>query len=131
MSWASRSALAWRDLYSVSSLAASPEAARVVEFGLDAVAAMIQRLQHGAVDAEVREHAHQDDEGDGDPEFRLGEHLSLSFNVASTALFTERRSGATPVSRCTIAIAASEAMLRTLLIAASRVAPMVFSASAS
>jgi len=40
-------------------------------------------------------------------------------------------SGSTPVSRCTIALAASAAMPRTLLIALSRVDAMVFSASAS
>src|SRR3984893_17201047 len=107
------------------------EATGVVELGLDAVAAMVQRLEHGAVDAEVSEHPHQDDEGDGDPEFRFFEHQDYPFKEASTALLTVLRSGARPVSRCTIAMAASEAMLRTLLIAASRVAAMVFSASAS
>ena len=107
------------------------EAAGVVEFGLDAVAAMIERLQHRAVDAEIGEHAHQDDEGDGDPEFRFGEHRSYPFKDASTALSTDLPSGDTPVSRCTMAAAASAAMPRTLLIAASRVEAMVFSASAS
>src|ERR1700681_3867347 len=107
------------------------EAARVVELGLDTLAATIERLQHGAVDAEIREYAHQDDEGDGDPEFRFGEHQSYPFKDASTALFTDLPSGSTPVSRCTIAAAASAAMPRTFFIAASRVAAMVFSASAS
>ena len=107
------------------------EAAGVVELGLDAVAAMIERRQHGAVDAEIGEHAHQDDEGDGDPEFRFGEHRAYPFKDASTALSTDLPSGGTPVSRCTIAAAASAAMPRTLLIAASRVEAMVFSASAS
>ena len=107
------------------------EPAGVVEFGLDAVAAVIERCQHRAVDAEIGEHAHQDDEGDGDPEFRFVEHRHYPFKDASTALFTASPSGITPVSRCTIAAAASAAMPRTLLIAASRVAAMVFSASAS
>src|SRR5258707_7184100 len=107
------------------------EAARIVEFGLDALAAMIERLQHGAMDASIGEHAHQDDEGDGDPEFRFVDHRRYPFKEVSTARFVVLPSGSTPVSRCTIAAAASAAMLRTLLIAASRVAAMVFSASTS
>src|ERR1700730_3476572 len=51
--------------------------AGVVEFGLDALAAMIERLQYGAVDADIGEDAHQDKEGDGDPEFRFGEHVVI------------------------------------------------------
>src|SRR5450631_2580219 len=92
---------------------------------------MIERLQHRAVNAEVSEHSHQDDEGNGDPEFRFGEHRTYPFKDASTALSTDLPSGSTPVSRCTIAAAASAAMPRTLLIALSRVDAMVFSASAS
>src|SRR6202171_3700391 len=107
------------------------EAAGVVEFGLDPVAAVIERCQHGAMDADIAEHAHQDDEGDGDPEFRFGEHRHYPFKDASTALPTDLPSGSRPVSRCTIAEAASAAMPRTLLIAVSRVAAMVFSAWAS
>src|ERR1700676_1808096 len=107
------------------------EAARVVELGLDALAATIERLQHGAMDAEIREYAHQDDEGDGDPEFRFGEHQDYPFKDASTAPSIALPSGTTPVSRCTIAAAASAAMPRTLRIAASRVAAMAFSASTS
>ena len=58
MSWASRSALAWRALYSRQQLGGLVlEAAGVVEFGLDALAAMIERRQHGAMDAEIGEHA--------------------------------------------------------------------------
>src|SRR5258708_28930226 len=107
------------------------EAARIVEFGLDALAAAIERLQHGAMDAEIAEQAHQDDEGDGDPEFPFEEHRHYSFKETSTARPVVLPSGCTPVSRCTIAAAASAAMLRTLLIAPSRVAAMVFSASMS
>src|SRR6185437_11300841 len=107
------------------------EAARVVQFGLDAVAAMIERRQHRAVDAEIGEYTEQDDEGDGDPEFRFGEHQACPFKEALTALSTVLPSGNAPVNRCTIAAAASLAMPRTLLIAAVRVAAMVFSASAS
>src|SRR5258707_1167714 len=107
------------------------EAAGIVEFGLDALAATIERLQHGAMDAEIGEQAHQDDEGDGDPEFRFEEHRHYPFKEASTARSVVLPSGSTPVRRCTIAAAASAAMLRTLLIAASRVAAMVFSASTS
>ena len=50
------------------------DAKGVVEFAPDAVAAVIERFQHGAMDAEIDEDADQDDEGDGDPEFRFGEH---------------------------------------------------------
>src|SRR5258708_35491917 len=92
---------------------------------------MIERLQHGAVNAEIGEHAHQDDESDGDPEFRFVEHRNYPFNDASTALSTALPSGMMPVSRCTMAAAASAAMPRTLRMAASRVEAMVFSASAS
>jgi len=48
------------------------EAAGVVEFGLDAVAATIERLHHAAWDADIDENAHQDDKGDRDPGFRFG-----------------------------------------------------------
>src|SRR5260370_25847677 len=107
------------------------EAAGVVEFGVDAFAAAIEGLQHRAVDAEIGEHAHQDDKGDGDPEFRFVDHRRYPFKDASTALSTALPSGARPVSRCTMAAAASAAMPRTLRIAASRVDPIVLSASAS
>ena len=86
MSWASRSAVARRALYSASSSGRLfLETAGVVEFGLDAVAAMVECFQHRAVDAEIGEHAHQDDEGNGDPEFRFGEHRTYPFKDASTA----------------------------------------------
>src|ERR1700689_3786594 len=107
------------------------EAAGIVEFGLDTFAAMIERRQHRAVNTDIGDYAPQDDEANGDPEFRFGEHRAYPFKVASTARPTDAPSGATPVSRCTIAAAASVAMPRTLLIAASRVEAMVFSASAS
>src|SRR5258707_112883 len=68
---------------------------------------------------------------DGDPEFRFEEHRHYPFKEASTARSVVLPSGSPPVRRCTIAAAASAAMLRTLLIAASRVAAMVFSASTS
>src|ERR1700686_3308121 len=92
---------------------------------------MIERRQHRAVDAEIAKYPHQDDEGDGDPEFRFGEHRHYPFKDASTAISTDLPSGSRPVSRFTIAEAASAAMPRTLLIAVSRVAAMVFSAWAS
>ena len=75
MSWASRSAGGVAGLVFRQQLGGlALEAAGVVEFGLDALAAMIERFQHGAVNAKIGKHAHQDDESDGDPEFRLGEH---------------------------------------------------------
>src|ERR1700727_1871848 len=107
------------------------EAAGIVEFGLDAFAAMIERSQHRSMNADISEYAHQDDEANGDPEFRFGEHRAYPFKVASTACPTDAPSGATPVSRWTMAAAASVAMPRTFLIAASRVEAMGFSASAS
>src|ERR1700751_4263769 len=103
----------------------------VFEFGPDALAAMVERGQYGPVNSHIGEQAHQDDEGDRDPEFRLGEHRSYPFKDESTARSTDLPSGATPVSRCTRAAAASAATPRTLLIAFWRVAAMVFSASFS
>src|ERR1700678_3326030 len=107
------------------------EAAGVVEFAPDAVAAVIERRQHGAVNAVIDEHADQDDEGDGDPEFRFGEHRFYPYKYAATAWSSDLPSADTPVSRCTIAAAASAAMPRTLPIAVRRVEAMVVSASAS
>src|SRR5262249_9215394 len=84
-----------------------------------------------AVNSHIGEDAHQDDEGDGDPEFRFGEHLSYPFKVESTARSTDLLSGATPVSRCTIAAAASAAMPRALVIALGGGGAIGFPASAS
>jgi hypothetical protein len=50
------------------------QTAGVVELGLDALGAVVERGQHGTVNAEPGKHRHQDDEGNGDPGFRLGEH---------------------------------------------------------
>src|SRR6185436_3902805 len=49
----------------------------VVKFGLDAFAAMIERRQHRLVDAEIGKQHEEDDEGDRNPGFRLGEHPSI------------------------------------------------------
>src|SRR5207302_9804053 len=49
----------------------------VVKFGLDALGAVIERRQHRLVDAEIGKQRQQDDEGNRDPGFRLGEHPSI------------------------------------------------------
>jgi len=65
------------------------------------------------MDAQISEQAHQDDEGYGDPEFRFETTSQLSLQGGVTARFVVLPSGCTPVSRCTIAAAASAAMPRT------------------
>src|SRR5258705_10560016 len=83
------------------------------------------------MDAEIGEQAHQDNEGDGDPEFRFEEHRHYPFKEASTARSVVLPSRSTPVRRCTIAAAASAARLPTLLIAAPPAAAMAFLAPTS
>ncbi len=51
------------------------EARRVVELGLDAVGAMVERSHRLLEDPEIAEHDHQDHEGNGDPGFRIEEHI--------------------------------------------------------
>ena len=105
--------------------------AGVIEFGLDASRAMIERLEDLLVHAEIGEAGHQDHERDGGPECLRQTPSAQPFSVASTAVSTALASGATPESRCTMAAAASVAIERTLPIAVVRVAAIDFSASAS
>ena len=49
--------------------------ARLVELGLDAGAAMVERLDDLLVGADIDEHADEQHEGDGDPGFRLLQDL--------------------------------------------------------
>src|SRR5262249_59304965 len=53
------------------------EAARLVELGLDAVPPIVDAFDHAPVHAEIAEHANENDEGDGDPEFSF-EHWGFS-----------------------------------------------------
>jgi hypothetical protein len=56
----------------------SLDPAGLVELRLDAVAAIIDALQHELVHAEIAEHAHEEDEGDGNPELGFEHRLTLS-----------------------------------------------------
>src|SRR5262249_40872753 len=108
------------------------EAARLVELAADAGGALVERVQEELVDAEVDQYADEDHEGDGDPGFGFSEHLCPQrLSTSATAASTSRLAGADPVRRCTIAPAASVAMPLTLVMAADRRAPEVFSASAT
>ncbi|MGY4499080.1 hypothetical protein ACVWYH_003011 [Bradyrhizobium sp. GM24.11] len=51
------------------------EARRVVELGLDAVGAMVERIHRLLEDPEIAKQDHQNHEGDGDPGFRIEEHI--------------------------------------------------------
>src|SRR5215470_3595032 len=106
------------------------EPARLVELGLYAIAARVDALHQRLVHAEIAEHAHEDDEGDGNPEFGFEHRLSQRLSTLLTASVTSWAAGAVPVSRSTIAAAASLAMPRTFAMAADRVVAIVFSASA-
>ena len=53
------------------------------------LAAMVERGQNRSMNSNIGEDAHQDDEGDGDPEFRFGEHQGYPFKDESTARSTE------------------------------------------
>src|SRR4051812_13281797 len=94
------------------------QAASLVEFGLDALAALIESLEQGPAAACVNDDSDEDEKGDGDPEFRLFEHgCPQAERVRSSVASTAARSGAWPVSRSTMAVAASAAMPRTLAMA--------------
>ena len=103
------------------------EAKRLVELGFDPVAALVDELDHHLVHAEIDEPAEKDHEGHRYPEFGVElEHLGPQrLRASATAAATmSRLAGAMPISRSTIAAAASVAMPRTLAIAADLVAAM-------
>ncbi len=54
------------------------EAARLVELGPDTGAALVERVEDHLVRAEIDQHAKEDDEGDGHPEFGSPHELCLS-----------------------------------------------------
>src|SRR5207237_589737 len=107
------------------------EAKRLVELGLDAGAALVERVENAAVQAHIDRDGDENDESDRDPEFGVDHRSPHRLTLASTALSTAARAGCEPISRSTIAAAASTAMPRTLASAACLVAPIVFSASLS
>src|SRR6478735_1043415 len=107
------------------------ELASLVKFGLDARRAVVERLCDHPMHAEIAQQANEQDEGKGNPGFRLHQHGYEPFSAAATAAATVFSLGALPIRRSTIARVASSAMLRTLPMAACLVAAMVFSASAS
>src|SRR4029078_13244451 len=103
------------------------ELASLVKFGLDARRAVVERLCDHPMHAEIAQQANEQDEGKGNPGFRLHQHDCESLSASATVFSL----GALPIRRSTIARVASSAMLRTLPMAACLVAAMVFSASAS
>src|SRR5262245_65785106 len=86
------------------------EPARFVEFRLDAVAAVVDALHQRLVHAEIAEHGDKDDERGGDPEFGFEHGVPQRLSTLPTASATSWLAGAVPVSRWTIAAAASLAM---------------------
>src|SRR5262249_9144395 len=106
------------------------EPARLVELCLDAFPPVVDTLEQELVRPEITEHADEDDKGDRDPELGFNHWLPQRLSALLMAAAPSPPAGAMPVSRSTIAPAASPAMLRTFPIAADRVPAMVFSASA-
>src|SRR6266567_3806203 len=102
---------------------------RLVELTLDLVAALIERGEDHAMRPDVAEQRHEHEEGDADPE--LGFEHGYPSSASSTAALTAESAGTAPISRSTIAAAASTAIACTLAMAADLVAAMVRSAAAS
>src|SRR5262245_3349899 len=110
------------------------ELARFVELGADAAGTIIQRLRHHVMHAEIAQEAYEDDECDRHPGFRLTQQFhgsSYLLRTSATAASIALSAGALPVSRSTIALAASVAMPCTFAIAVCLVPAMVFSAAAN
>src|SRR5262249_11134927 len=76
------------------------------------------------------QHADEGHEGDRHPGFGFEHGVAQFFRTDATAASTSSDVGVAPISRSTIALAASVAMPRTLAIAADLRSPMTFSASA-
>src|SRR5262245_10478670 len=106
------------------------EPACLVELRFDAFPPVVDTLEQALVRPEITEHADEDDKGDRDPELGFKHWLPQRLSARLMASATSSPPGAMPVSRSTIAPAASLAMLRTFPIAADRVPAIVFSASA-
>src|SRR5262249_57666096 len=90
----------------------------------------VDTVEKGLGRQKIPEHADEDDKGDRDPELGFKHWLPQRLSALLMASATSSPAGAMPVSRSTIAPAASPAMLRTFPIAADRDPAMVFSASA-
>src|SRR5262249_25048477 len=106
------------------------EAACLVELAPDAIAALIDTVEHDLLDAEIDQHADEGQKRDRHPGFGFKHRIAQLLRTAPTAASTSGCAGATPISRSTIAPAASAAMPRTFVIAADFRSAMVFSASA-
>src|SRR5215471_48454 len=110
------------------------ELTRFVELGADATGTIVQRLRHHIVHAEISQEAYEDGECDRHPGFRLTQQFHGSrylLRTSATAASITLSAGALPVSRSTIALAASVAMPCTFVIAVCLVPAIVFSASAN
>src|SRR5215510_6283390 len=85
--------------------------------------------------AQIGQDAQEDHECNGHPSFRIAQQFHCLFrqllSASLTAATTVVSAGAVPISRSTMALAASAAMLRTFAMAACLVPAMTFSASAS
>src|SRR4029079_19243250 len=90
-----------------------PQAPRLVEFGLDADAALVERVEDLLVGAGIEQHAEEKHEGDRDPEFRLFDRFhrpaSYRLSASATAASTVLPVGVVPTSRCTMVAAVSTA----------------------
>src|SRR5262249_56154540 len=84
-----------------------------VELGLDAGGAAVQPVEDHPVGADLHQHADEDHECDREPEMGVGEDVQHGgpsgqrLSTASTAALTVDPGALTPVSRDTIAAAAS------------------------
>src|SRR6478736_293867 len=106
------------------------ETARLFEFRLNAIPAVVDALHHPLVHLEIAEHANENDEGYGHPKFGFEHRSSQRLSTFLTASATSSFAGVTPASRWTMAGAVSLAMPCTFAIAADRVPAIAFSASA-
>src|SRR4029079_16515457 len=107
-----------------------------LELGLDAVAAMVERIRHLPMHSDIGKDADENEKSDRNKEFSVElefEHRPYPqrLSASPTAAVTASAGGSVPIRRLTIAPATSIAMPRTLPIAASFVPAMVFSAPAS
>ena len=109
------------------------QAARFVELGLDALGALVERVESASSARRHRPECRRRSRRRRRPRIRLRANMAgpQRLSASSTAAATAGAGGAVPISRSTIAPAASTAMPRTFAMAAVLVAAICFSASAS